>query len=364
MPPARNKRSRENDGLPKRWRFKHGAYFYRVPAGLERLWDGKKEFRLGTSRAEAHAEFAKRIGCYEGELRLMEQLFERVLLEHVPTLAPKSRTMYQDCLKRLTVAFEGNPIWAIETTHCYQYKDAAVKAHSPFIAKHDLQVLSLAFSKAIEWGARKDHPIIGKGFKKPSTRQRDRYVEDWEIIECLALRPRRKRGSVLMVQAYIRIKLLTGLRRADMLALNVSTNIKKGDGIHIQPSKTKKSTGKKIIINWTSDLEQAIEIAKAARPLDVGPWLFCNRSGEPYAKEDGTANGFDSIWQRFMARVLKETKVTESFTERDLRAKCASDMESLEKARALLAHADSRITNTVYRRKPERVQPGKFVGQK
>lgn len=31
--------------------------------------------------------------------------------------------------------------------------------------------------------------------------------------------------------------------------------------------------------------------------------------------------------------------------------------ESLEHARALLAHADSRLTERVYRRKPERVKP-------
>jgi hypothetical protein len=39
--------------------------------------------------------------------------------------------------------------------------------------------------------------------------------------------------------------------------------------------------------------------------------------------------------------VLKETKVTERFTEHDLRAKCAPDGESLEHARALLSHADA-----------------------
>jgi len=355
MAPARNKRNRENDGLPKRWRLKHGAYFYRVPSGLEHLWDNRKEFRLGSSRGEAHAEYAKRIGCFEGELKLMEQLFERVLIEHIPTLAPKSQEMYRDCLKRLTAAFKGNAIWAIETHHCYKYRDAAHKAHGPNIAKHDLQVLSLSFSKAIEWASRKDHPIIGKGFRKPSTQQRDRYIEDWEIVECLSIKPRRKRGSVLMAQAYMRIRLLTALRRTDLLKMNVSQL--REDGIYAQPSKTKKSTGKKIIIGWSPELREAIDMALAARPLDVGPLLFCNRYGEPYIKDDGNAKGWDSIWQRYIKRVLKETNLKESFADRDLRAKCASDLETLEHARQLLAHADGRITKRVYRRKPERVRP-------
>jgi integrase len=61
------------------------------------------------------------------------------------------------------------------------------------------------------------------------------------------------------------------------------------------------------------------------------------------------------MWQRFMDRVLAETKVRERFTEHDLRAKVGSDAVSLERARALLQHADSRTTERVYRRKPERV---------
>ena len=46
------------------------------------------------------------------------------------------------------------------------------------------------------------------------------------------------------------------------------------------------------------------------------------------------------MWQRFMDRVLAETKVKERFTEHDLRAKVASDAASLDKARALFQHAD------------------------
>jgi integrase len=61
------------------------------------------------------------------------------------------------------------------------------------------------------------------------------------------------------------------------------------------------------------------------------------------------------MWQRFMTRVLKETKVREKSTEYDLRAKYASDAQSLEHARSLLVHADSRITERVYRGKTEHV---------
>jgi integrase len=48
---------------------------------------------------------------------------------------------------------------------------------------------------------------------------------------------------------------------------------------------------------------------------------------------------------------------TDRFTEHDLRARCGSDAESLARTQQLLGHADSKITERVYRRKPEVVRP-------
>ncbi len=191
------------------------------------------------------------------------------------------------------------------------------------------------------------HPIKGKVVHR-GTPPRTRYVEDWEIVEALSVA-----GPVL--RTYISIKLLTGLRRADLLGLRMA-DIRE-DGIHVAPRKTAKTTGKRLIIEWSQSLRAAVEAALAARPKDIAPWLFCTRLGESYVKADGTANGWDSLWQRFMTKVLANTKVKERFTEHDLRAKCASDAPSLERARQLLAHADAALTRRVYRRKPERVKP-------
>ena len=84
--------------------------------------------------------------------------------------------------------------------------------------------------------------------------------------------------------------------------------------------------------------------------------------GEGYFNEDlGIWSEWDSKWQRFMERILAKTNVKERFTEHDLHAKCASDAESLEHAHALLAHADSKPTQHVYRRRPEHVKPGKLA---
>jgi integrase len=73
-------------------------------------------------------------------------------------------------------------------------------------------------------------------------------------------------------------------------------------------------------------------------------------------KENGIANGFDSIWQRFMVKALKDTALKAKFTEHDLRAKVASDIE-INHAKVLLGHSNSEITERVYRRKPEFIKP-------
>ena len=130
------------------------------------------------------------------------------------------------------------------------------------------------------------------------------------------------------------------------------------DGIHVTPRKTFNTTGKRIIIGWSDELTAAIAEAKSVRPVKLSPFLFCNRKRECYFNEEsGRAGGWDSMWRGFISRVLAETKVEVRFTEHDLRAKCASDASTLEHAWALLAHADSRLTDRVYRRKPEIVQP-------
>ncbi|MBY0576944.1 MAG: hypothetical protein K2P67_10180 [Gallionellaceae bacterium] len=130
----------------------------------------------------------------------------------------------------------------------------------------------------------------------------------------------------------------------------------KEDGIHITPRKTENTTGKRVIYEWTDELRAAVELAKTARPV-ISPYLFCNRRGECYVDREGFSHSWDSMWQRFMDRIVMETKVEARFTEHDLRTKCASDADTLEHARALLAHADGLTTERIYRRKPEKVKP-------
>ncbi|RKE35229.1 phage integrase family protein [Paraburkholderia sp. BL23I1N1] len=344
-------RKKENKGLPSRWRHSHGAYYFQVPKGLEPAWDGKQLFRLGKTLPEAYKVWADRLATID-DAKTIADLLDRYLLQVVPTKKPTTQAGNAVAIKRLRAVLGAMALNDLKPRHIYQYID---KRAAKIAARREVAVLSHAYTKAVEWGYLDRHPFKGE-IRLDGEKPRDRYIEDWEIIECLSLPSRRKKGSVLAVQAYIRIKLLTGLRKGDLLRIRES-NLKE-DGIHVTPGKTENSTGKRLIIEWSEELREAVEMAKAARPVQIAPWLFCTFRGDCYFDEvSGRAAGWQGMWTNFLNKALEVTKLTERFNEHDLRAKCASDAATLEHARALLAHADGRVTERIYRRKPERVKP-------
>jgi integrase len=367
-------RSAANRGLPERWQLHHGAYYYRVPTGKEAYWGGKKRFKLGRTLSEAQKVYEQRKRSEAAETapppraNTIAQLLDRYLNEVVPkSKSPTTRADKIRNMTRLRATFGeldiDLPNWP---QLFYQYAENRRKtlpdgSKIPALtaAHRELEVLSHAFTYAVRWGLLSHHPTFkevrldGDLALKP----RERYIEDWEVVECLNLRRSKfgqKKGGVLMVQAYIKLKLATGLSKGDLLRLRLDEHIRE-DGIHVQRHKTKGNSGKRTVYEWTPERTAAVEEVKRVRPA-LSPYLFCNRRGEGYINEDtGECHGWDSMWSRFMDRVLAETGVKERFTEHDLRAKVGSDAESLEKARKLLQHADASTTQRIYRRKAERV---------
>lgn len=341
------KRNRENIGLPTRWKFQHGAYYYRVPPGQENQWDGKKMFRLGKSMADAHACYALRIGSLEN-ISTIAQLLDRYQIETVPQKKAATQKSNLISIRRLRAVFADNPIGLIKAQHVIQYRDAVSAAHGKIAANRDLEVLSHAFSKAIEWGIldNAEHPMRGlrlKNKKQPRTR----YVTDDELAQALTV------ASDFLLN-YIHLKGLTGLRKGDLLSIKLADIT--ADGIAITPRKTESTTGRKKIIPVTPAIDAAIKAILSARGKVAGMYLFATRKGKPYISDDGITSGFDSIWQRFMAKVVQLG--IERFTEHDLRAKVASDADSAH-AQELMDHSTSEITERVYRRKAKVVQPAK-----
>ncbi len=64
-------------GLPRGWRWSDGSYRYRVPKGQEHHWDGKTQFTLGKTLAEAHRVFGGRIASVDGAITTIGSQLDR-----------------------------------------------------------------------------------------------------------------------------------------------------------------------------------------------------------------------------------------------------------------------------------------------
>lgn len=334
------KRTKVNSGLPKNWRHKHGAYHYRVPKGEEHRWDGRTEFRLGATLHEAHRVYAMRQE-FLGSVHTMAQLCDRYAIEVMPLKAPATQKSNQYSLKRIRRVFADNPVDAIKPQHIYQYRDRMGKDESHKKANLDLEVLSHLFTKAIEWGARGDHPMAGKKVVKYSLKARKRYVSDDELVGFAATLPAKW-------QLFVSLAVWTGRRKAELLNLKRSDLTDRGILFH-----NVKRDGDSFVVGWTDELRVIVDGILKHRERVSALHLFHTREGQPYIRDDGSASGFDSIWQRYMRRWADSGN--ERFTLHDLRAKRASDL-TLDQAQALLRHTTASMTQKTYRRKADVVE--------
>jgi len=339
------KRLPENRGLPERWCYKNGGYRYRVPPGLEHMWDGKKIFTLGKTLPEAYKTWTDRMQ-HPDKARNIADLLDRYSLQVIPTKAEKTQKENQQQIKRLRGVFGTMKLEAMTPQIVYQYFD---KREAKVAAKREIALLSHAYTKAVEWGYISKHPFKGE-IRLEGEKPRDRYIEDWEIKEVFKLKPL-PYCKTHLAQAYIAFALVSGLRKQDILS--IKTTDFTDDGIRVKTQKT----GKPITIKWTPALRLVTQQLLDLRPVDISPYLMCTRRGESYY-ENGNSSGWDSIWKRFIDRALKETELKERFTMHDLRAKCASDIKDEADAQKLLAHS-SISTTRIYRRKPELVNPAR-----
>lgn len=359
MPPKR--RRPENRSLPARWRWNDGAYRYRVPKGMEHRWGGKTEFRLGRTLSEAYKTWAARMGDDADRLQDMNGVFDRYLLEALPDKAPATQRSNRRSIEQLRPVFGAMQPCDIKPAHAYKYFDLCAKQRGKTTAKHDIQVLRHTLTKCVEWGEIDANPLLRQIRLKGTSVPRARLVEEWEVQAAIGVKDLgrvKKDGTrqapsrgVLICALYLELKNMVGQRRCDILRLRMSDL--RDEGIHFRPSKTASTTGAAVIIQWDDRLRDLIERIKAVPPRRIGNApLFVTREGEPYIGESDQANGFDSIWQRFMDKVMELTPVQERFQERDIRAKVATGSDSLIEAMERLAHSSPETTKRVYRRKP------------
>lgn len=338
--------------LPKGMAVNNGSYWYKAT--------GAKAVRVCKvgEESEMYRYYADRLKP-TGPIVYMSEIFDKYLVEVIPTFAPKTQIDYRRMLKKLREVFGEMKPADIEPRHIGELLNVTSKKVA---ANRLVSLLSAVFSKAKgKWYLCKENPCLG--IERNPTKARERYVtdEEYDAVYNLAS-PRMK---IAMDMAY-----LTSQRQGDILALkwehvNTIGVPREHWGIYFQQGKT----GKRLMVDISSDLEEVLKRAKMLLPQVPRTYVLRNEEGLRY-----TQDGFRSCWQKLMNHAMKgrvaywtdrngksvmidEQKpvLTERFTFHDLRAKHASDSLDLPEASKTLGHTDIRMTKRVYDRGIRRV---------
>lgn len=326
---APKRRTKENRKLPTNWRWKHGAYYYRVPVAVRHLWEDKSEYRLGTTLAAAHAEYAKRVG-YEGKVTTVAQLCDRYTLEVLPDKAPATQRSNQYSLQRLRQVLGHNHVAALRPVHIYAYRDECGKRESKKKANLDLEVLSHMLTCATRWGVVDRNVMTNKGVLKFPLPGRTTAVDMGDLVAFAATAPR-------WMQLYISLALWTGRRKGELLRLTRFDVTEAG----LQFTNNKPPYNK-FTLEWEPET-RAVVAELLELPTNGGTHLFHTRRGDPYIKADGTTSGFDTAWQKRMVAAVQSGAVKARFTAHDLRKVRASQL-TLAQAQELLQHTTPQMT--------------------
>lgn len=314
------RRRKTDKHLPARVYLRHGAYYL---VDYNGRW-----IRLGATVSDMYAELGRL--TTPPTVKTMADLLHRYRMEVLPAKAAKTQKDNARSLDRLTAVFGRMRPSEVRPVDIYAYRDKRSQKGKT-AANRDLEVLKHAFTKGIEWGAVASNPA--GDVRKFALPRRTRYVTDAELDVVRAV-------ASPVVRVAMDLAVLTGLRRADLLALT-RDNLTDA-GILVATSKT----GKTLLIEWSDELRAAVAAAWALQP-QVRRHLLCTRRGKQI-----TGNGFSTLWRR----TIKASEVTPPFRFHDLRAKSASD-DDLASATSRLGHSSPAVTERHYRRAPAKVRP-------
>jgi integrase len=318
---------KHNKHLPRRVYQRRGKYYYAHPDGE---W-----LPLGDDYGSALRAYAEIVG--EQPIGTLSDLFDRYAREIIPGKALRTQKDQTAQLELLRTAFGKLKPFELQPRLVIRYRNARGQK-SKTQANQELSLLSHICTTAVEWEVMESNPC--RDVKKFKLAPRDVYVEDkdFRIMRTLA-------GPKLRVLMDLIVQ--TGQREGDILALRWDQKVR--EGIRFEQGKT----GKVLIVKWTKALRKTWSQALQLEPR--GEYLVMTEDGTPY-----TTDGFQSLWRRARDRAT-EAGFKRTFAFNDLRAKSASDDE-LARASKRLGHADTKITDRVYMRKP-RVVPALNIGR-
>lgn len=283
-----------------------------------RYYYGRNQIALGDDFAAMLKQYAALRGVAETDT-LSEIAADYLCSPAYMKLSAKTKRDYGFQLKPIVRAFGHMKLAEIKPMHVRRYLD---ERSAKVLGTREKGVLSVVFTWARETG-RYDgtNPCVGiKGAGSRSTR----YVTDAELTAVLD-------HCDTVTADFLMLCYLTGQDAGRVLQWT-ARDVRNGSLWN-----TRSKTGEKVRIDVSGPLATILDRLTAGA---IGARrLILDESGQPM-----TLNG---IRQRFWKA---RQAAGQAWAIRDLRAKAASDSESLEDANALLAHAQMQTTS-IYRRR-------------
>ena len=263
----------------------------------------------------------------------VSDLAERYLAEHVEVrLKPRTRESIRGALRNhILPTLGGIPVAAVERRHVVDFQQSMIAY--PVAANRTLKILSHMFKLGEGWGLAPEGCNPCRKIEKFPERPRERFLTDAEFArlgrvldEAVAT----GRGSPAAVAA-IRLLMLTGCRRSEVLTLRwADVDLEAGE-LHLGDGKTGPRT---VQLPPT-----AVRLLETLPRRKDSPWVF------PGNDKDGRygADGLNHVWQTVRSRAgLHDVRL------HDLRHSFASRAlalgETLPVIGKLLGHSDIETT--------------------
>jgi integrase len=345
------------DELP-RGVFPKGKRYYLVTAeGKRRIWH--KLSRIDEGLPALYVALAKKkleLARDPALVANMPALIGDWELEVMPAHAAKTQVMDRFYNKGIATAFKAWTPEKIDAPACSTF--LAEFKHQPrtFNAYRGQLRELLRFAEEKGRRAAGTNPL--DAIRTMKTPPRGRYITDSELrrIKVAAIDRREsitEPGRILenesgrMLCALIDMAYLTGQAIGDLLELEWKDIT--DAGIYFARNKVAKTTGSRVIIEWTPRLEELVGRLRTMRKArrGFGAAVFVKGNGEPY-----TYYGVSSAWMR-----SRDRAGVIGCTFHDIKAKALTDKEDREGMRAASAmgqHATESQTSDYIRRKKAR----------
>lgn len=318
--------------LPRGVTLEWGTYYFR---GADR-----KRVSLGRDFADAMRQYGELFR--ETPLTTFGSICDKYLQSiEFTTRSERTRKDYLRYLVPMRAVFGDMSPRSLTAPDVLKFRNSIAAKSGVVQANRHLELLKRILTLATAWGAIPFNPAreIKKYGKIDGAGPRERYVTEAEFAAIYdKARP--------AVRVAMRLALLTGLRRGDLVALTRQGVT--ADGLAVRTSKT----GRPLVFAWTPELRAEVDAG-----LAMWPRKYPTPIDQPVLLAKGRrAFSGDGLWQAFNAAV-KAAEV-EPCTLHDLRAKSASDTDGIEAASARLGHASTATTERVYRRlRAQKVEP-------